>query len=102
MAIQAFAPHVGGGELQLARLLLPLAARGVDARVVTRAVPGTAPVARVRGAEVRRTRVAGESPVASVVYVASALADLARSRRKGDGPDVVHAHGALSPARSAT
>ena len=98
MAIQAFTPHVGGGELQLERLLLPLAAHGIDANVVTRAVPGTAPVARVRGAEVRRTRVAGESPLASVVYVASTLANLARTRRAGHGPDVVHAHGALSPA----
>src|SRR3954468_16225494 len=98
MAIQAFAPIVGGGELQLERLLVPLAARGVDTTVVTRAVPGTAPSARVRGVEVRRTRIAGESPAASVAYVASALADVTRQRVAGRGPHVVHAHGALSPA----
>jgi L-malate glycosyltransferase len=98
MAIQAFTPVVGGGELQLERLLLPLAGRGVDTMVVTRAVPGTAPNARVRGVEVRRTRIAGESPAASLMYVASALSDVARARAAGRPPDVVHAHGALSPA----
>jgi glycosyltransferase involved in cell wall biosynthesis len=98
MAIQTFTPIVGGGELQLERLLVPLAARGVEASIVTRAVPGTAPMARVRGAEVRRTRVAGESPAASVVYVASALGAIARDRARRRAPHVVHAHGALSPA----
>src|SRR5690349_18500326 len=98
MAIQAFAPVVGGGELQLERLLLPLAARGIDTTVATRAVPGAPPNARVRGVEVRRTRIAGESPSASVMYVASTLGDLARARAASRAPDVVHAHGALSPA----
>jgi glycosyltransferase involved in cell wall biosynthesis len=98
MAIQAFAPIVGGGEVQLERLLLPLAARGIDATVVTRAVPGTAPTARVRGVEVRRTRIAGESAGASLVYVGSALGEVARQRAARRGPDVVHGHGALSPA----
>jgi glycosyltransferase involved in cell wall biosynthesis len=95
MAIQAFSPIVGGGELQLERLLAPLAARDVHARVVTRAVPGTPRHDLVRGVDVVRTRIAGESPAASVAYVAGALAGIVGQRRC---TDVVHAHGALSPA----
>jgi glycosyltransferase involved in cell wall biosynthesis len=95
MAIQAFTPIVGGGELQLERLLRPLAERGVRARVVTRGVPDAPRHELVAGSDVRRTAVAGESPRASLVYVASALASIAARRR---ATDVVHAHGALSPA----
>ncbi|MDQ1519615.1 MAG: hypothetical protein QOI55_688 [Actinomycetota bacterium] len=95
MAIQTFAPIVGGGELQLERLLAPLAERGIHTRVVTRAVPGVARRGLAHGADVMRTRVAGESPAASVTYVAGGLIDLARP---GQRVDVVHAHGVLSPA----
>jgi glycosyltransferase involved in cell wall biosynthesis len=95
MAIQAFSPVVGGGELQLERLLAPLAARDVHARVVTRAVPGTRRRDLVRGSDIVRTRIAGESPAASIAYVGGALAGIVGRRRC---TDVVHAHGALSPA----
>lgn len=95
MAIQAFHPTVGGGELQLERLLAPLAGHGVHARVITRAVPGAPRRDLVEGAPVQRTPVAGESPVASLAYVGAALASIARHRGT---TDVVHAHGALSPA----
>ena len=95
MVIQRFAPVVGGGELQLERLLPHLAAEGVGARVLTRAAPGTGRFDIIRGTEVRRSRFGGEGPAASLVYVATALADVARRRR---ATDVVHAHGALSPA----
>jgi glycosyltransferase involved in cell wall biosynthesis len=94
MVIQAFTPRVGGGELQLERLLPHLAARGVQAEVITRGVPGAPHHDVVRGAPVIRTRLEGESPAAAIVYVASALAHIARRRRAFD---VVHAHGALSP-----
>jgi glycosyltransferase involved in cell wall biosynthesis len=43
---------------------------------------------------VHRTLVGGESPLASIVYVAGALAHLFRRRSQ---LDLVHAHGALSP-----
>jgi glycosyltransferase involved in cell wall biosynthesis len=95
MAIQAFAPTVGGGELQLERLLPRLKTRGVRSVVLTRAVAGTPRRDVVAGTEVYRTSVAGESPVASITYVVSSLAYLARRWRS---TDVVHAHGALSPA----
>ncbi len=44
---------------------------------------------------VHRTPIAGESPLASLVYVAVALGHILRRRRR---TDLVHAHGALSPA----
>jgi glycosyltransferase involved in cell wall biosynthesis len=95
MTIQAFAPTVGGGELQLERLLPLLRGRGVGTRVFTRAVAGSPRRDVVAGTDVYRTRVAGESPVASVVYVTESFTQLLRIWRT---TDVVHAHGALSPA----
>src|SRR5262245_43221267 len=95
MTIQAFAPTIGGGELQLERLLPLLRRRGVRPRVLTRAVPGAPPRDTVAGADVYRTLRAGESAAASIVYVAASIAEIARSWQS---TDVVHAHGALSPA----
>jgi L-malate glycosyltransferase len=95
VAIQSFGPHVGGAELQLARLLPLLAERGIRTEVLTRAVPGCPRREAIPGSLVRRTPVAGESPIASIAYVAAALAHIARRRSE---LDLVHAHGALSPA----
>ena len=55
MTIQAFAPTVGGGELQLERLLPLLAGRGVGTRVFTRAVAGSPRRDVVAGTDVYRT-----------------------------------------------
>jgi L-malate glycosyltransferase len=95
LAVQTFRPHVGGAELQLERLLPHLAERGIRTEVLTRAVRGWPRREPIAGSEVRRTPVAGESPLASIVYVAAALAHLVRRRSR---IDLVHAHGALSPA----
>jgi glycosyltransferase involved in cell wall biosynthesis len=94
LAIQTFRPHVGGAELQLERLLPHLARRGIRTRVVTRAVKGWPRHEPIAGSSIQRTRVAGESPLASVVFVATTLAHLRRHRSR---IDLVHAHGALSP-----
>jgi glycosyltransferase involved in cell wall biosynthesis len=95
MTIQSFRPHVGGAELQLERLAPHLAARGVESEILTRAVAGSPREEAISGSTVRRTRLAGESPLASISYVASSLAHLVRRRAR---IDLVHAHGALSPA----
>jgi glycosyltransferase involved in cell wall biosynthesis len=94
LAIQTFRPWIGGAELQLERLLPHLAERGVRTEVLTRAFEGTPRRERVPGSVVHRTLVGGESPLASIVYVAGALAHLFRRRSQ---IDLVHAHGALSP-----
>lgn len=95
MAIQSFRPHVGGAELQLERLLPLLAARGIETEVLTRAVDGCPGRERIDGSVVHRTPVAGESPPASIAYVTAALVRILRRRAR---IDLVHAHGALSPA----
>lgn len=95
MAIQSFRPTIGGAELQLERLLPYLAARGVRSEIVTRAVAGQPSRESIAGATIHRTRLAGESPPASVVYVAGSMSRILRQRAD---IDVVHAHGALSPA----
>ena len=95
VVIQSFRPHVGGAELQLERLVPHLLERGVRTRIITRAVPGRARRETIAGSVVYRTALAGESPLASIAYVAAALGGLLRRRAR---TDLVHAHGALSPA----
>jgi glycosyltransferase involved in cell wall biosynthesis len=94
LAIQTFRPVIGGAELQLERLLPHLAERGVRTEVLTRAVDGRPRSEPVAGSVVHRTRISGQSPLASIVYVAGVIAHLVRRRSR---IDVVHAHGALSP-----
>jgi glycosyltransferase involved in cell wall biosynthesis len=94
MVIQSFRPHAGGAELQLERLAPHLADRGIRTEILTRAVRGWPRRQLIPGSVVHRTPVAGESPLASVVYVTVALGHLLRRRRR---IDLVHAHGALSP-----
>ena len=55
MTIQAFAPTVGGGELQLERLLPLLDRRGIRSWVLTRAVAGMPRRDVVAGTDVYRT-----------------------------------------------
>ena len=86
---------MGGAELQLERLVPHLLERGVRTEIITRAVSGSPRTEPIPGSVVRRTPLAGESPLASLVYVVTALAHLLRRR---SAIDVVHAHGALSPA----
>jgi glycosyltransferase involved in cell wall biosynthesis len=95
MAIQRFAPVIGGAELQLERLLPELSARDVSTRVLTRAVKGPAPKVVAGTVRVRRSLARGEGAGASLTYVAGSVIDIARHRRT---TDLVHAHGMLSPA----
>jgi glycosyltransferase involved in cell wall biosynthesis len=86
---------VGGAELQLERLVPHLDDRGIQTEIITRAVDGSPRTEPIQGSVVHRTPLAGESPLASLVYVVVALGHLLRRRSK---IDLVHAHGALSPA----
>jgi glycosyltransferase involved in cell wall biosynthesis len=94
LAIQTFRPVIGGAELQLERLLPHLAQRGICTEVLTRAIDGRPRSEPVAGSVVHRTRISGQSPLASIVYVAGVIAHLVRRRSR---IDLVHAHGALSP-----
>jgi glycosyltransferase involved in cell wall biosynthesis len=95
MAIQRFTPVIGGAELQLERLLPELTARHISARVLTRAVKGSAPDVVAGSVPVRRSFARGEGAGASLAFVAGSFAEIARHRRT---TDLVHAHGMLSPA----
>ena len=86
---------MGGAELQLERLVPHLDERGIKTEVITRAVDGQPRTEPIPGSVVRRTPLAGESPLASLVYVAAAVGHLLHRRSE---IDLVHAHGALSPA----
>ena len=86
---------MGGAELQLERLVPLLDDRGIQTEIITRAVDGWPRTEPIPGSVVRRTPLAGESRLASAVYVAVALGHLLRRRSE---VDLVHAHGALSPA----
>ena len=97
--IQSFRPVLGGAQMQLERLLPLLAARGVAVEALARGVPGAPREERVDGGLVRRTRVAGDSPAASLDYLLEAAVRLTLRRRS---VDVVHAHGALSEGLIAT
>lgn len=99
-----YAPRLGGIERQRAAITPRLVARGLDAVVVTRAVPGTPRHETKDGVDIVRTpRVAGgrRSLGASIARAADssmftvvALATLLRRR-----PDVIYAHEFLSTAR---
>ena len=94
MAIQSFRPTIGGGELQLERLLPRLVERGVDVTVLTRAFPGQPRRERSDGVQIRRTALAGRSAPASIAFVGESLLRLvARAAR---GRTILHAHGAMS------
>ena len=91
--IQSFRPVLGGAQLQLERLLPHLAAREVDVTVLARGAGAAPRREQLAGGQLRRGRLAGSSPLASVGYIAEFAAHLAVHRERYD---LVHAHGALS------
>lgn len=96
MIIQAYWPHLGGAERQLAALAPLLRARGVDLTVLTRRYAGLPAFAEVEGVPVYRLPIPGPKPVASLAFTLSALPLLRRLR-----PDLIHAHELLSPTTTA-
>lgn len=96
MLIQAYHPRIGGAERQLAAVSPLLQAQGVDVHVLTRRYPGLKSFEMVNGIPVHRLPIPGPKPMASLAYTAAALAQLRRLC-----PDIVHAHGLLSPATTA-
>jgi glycosyltransferase involved in cell wall biosynthesis len=94
MAIQSFRPTIGGGELQLERLVPRLVQRGVGVTVLTRAFPGQPRRERLDGVQIQRTALAGRSAPASVAFVGESLLRLLP--RAAAGRTVFHAHGAMS------
>ncbi len=96
MIIQAYYPHVGGAERQIAALAPLLQHRGVDLLVLTRRYSGLAARERVGGLPVVRLPIPGPKALAALVFSLSALPAIWRFH-----PDVIHAHELLSPATTA-
>lgn len=96
MVIQAYYPHVGGAEKQLAALIPLLQRQGIDVHILTRRYPGMKPFESVFGVPVHRIPVPGPKALAALSYTIGCLWSLARLR-----PDLVHAHELLSPTTTA-
>ena len=96
MIIQAYAPHVGGAERQLASLAPLLQERGIEVRIYTRRYPGLAPYQEMEGIPIYRLPVLGPKLTASLSFSLSALPHLGRFQ-----PDIIHAHELLSPTTTA-
>lgn len=97
MVIQAYLPHVGGAERQLKALAPLLAAEDVDIHILTRRYTGMEPYELIDGVPVHRLPIPGPKLLASLSYTLSGLPLIKRLN-----PDLIHAHGLLSPALMAT
>lgn len=96
MIIQAYLPHVGGAERQLAALAPLLQVQGVDVHVITRRFRGLSAYEMMNGVPVHRIPVPGPKPLAALSFTAASLPLLHRLK-----PDVIHAHELLSPLTTA-
>lgn len=96
MIIQAYLPHLGGAERQLAALAPLLCTQGIDLQVITRRYPGMRKFEVLQGVPVYRLPIPGPKPVASILFTLAALPLLRRLQ-----PDLIHAHELLSPTTTA-
>lgn len=96
MIIQAYLPHIGGAERQLAALAPLLRARGAEVFIVTRRLRGLQPYEQIDGVPVHRLPALRPKLLASAAFTVAALPLLRRLR-----PDVLHAHELLSPTTTA-
>lgn len=96
MIIHAYSPYIGGAEQQLAALAPLLEGKGVDVHVLTRRRPGLKHFELIHDVPVHRLVAYGPKPVASLFFTSHALSLLRRLR-----PNIIHAHGILSPTTAA-
>ncbi len=96
MIIQAYLPHLGGAERQLAALAPLLRRQGVAIHVITRRYPGLKKEEMIDGVPVYRLPIPGPKATASLAFTLSAFFLLRRLQ-----PDLIHAHELLSPTTAA-
>jgi len=96
MLSHGYFPRIGGAERQLGAVAPFLQRLGVDIRVLTRRLPGSAKFERVDGVPVYRLPAPGLKPLASLSFTLTALPLIARLN-----PDIIHAHELISPATTA-
>lgn len=96
MITQAYLPLLGGAEKQLSALAPLFKERGVDVHIVTRRYPGMVPFELIRGVPVYRLPILKTKALASLIFTMTAIPLIRRLR-----PDIIHAHGLLSPTTTA-
>lgn len=96
MIIQAYHPHVGGAERQLAAIAPRLQRQGVDVHVLTRQQSGLPRYELINGIPIHRIPAPGNPALASLAFTTLALSLLAYLR-----PQLIHAHEMLSPTTTA-
>ncbi len=96
MIIQDYLPRVGGAERQLFALTPLLRDRGVEVAILTRRYPGLAQFELINDAPVYRLPFFRSKAIASLMFTLTSLPVLKKIR-----PDVIHAHGLLSPTTTA-
>jgi glycosyltransferase involved in cell wall biosynthesis len=96
MVIQDYLPHVGGAEQQLASLAPLLKNKGVDLHIITRRYPGLKRFEQINGIPVYRTAVFPMKVITSMLYIGLGANAIRKIK-----PDIIHAHGLLSPTSTA-
>jgi glycosyltransferase involved in cell wall biosynthesis len=96
MIIQDYLPRLGGAEKQLAALAPLLKERGVKIDILTRRYPGLARFEFIDGVPVYRLPVFKIKALASLTFTLTAVPVIRRLH-----PDIIHAHGLLSPTTTA-
>lgn len=96
MIIQDYLPLVGGAERQLATLAPLLREQNVEISILTRRYSGLLPHELIDGVPVYRLPILKSKALASLMFTLTALPLLRRLQ-----PDVIHAHGLLSPTTTA-
>jgi glycosyltransferase involved in cell wall biosynthesis len=96
MIIQDYLPSIGGAEKQLATLAPLLEERDVKISILTRRHPGLSRFEFIDGVPVYRLPMLKTKVLNSLMFTSFALPVLKKLR-----PDVIHAHGLLSPTTTA-
>ena len=96
MIIQDYLPLVGGAERQLATLAPLLREQNVEIFILTRRYSHLLPYELIDGVPVYRLPIIKPKALASLMFTLTALPLLRRLQ-----PDLIHAHGLLSPTTTA-
>jgi glycosyltransferase involved in cell wall biosynthesis len=96
MIIQDYLPRLGGAEKQLAALAPLLKEHGIETDILTRRYPGLTRFEFINGVPVYRLPVIKTKALASLIFTLTAIPVLKKLQ-----PDIIHAHGLLSPTTTA-
>lgn len=96
MIIQDYFPRLGGAEKQLSALAPLLKERGVELYILTRRYPGLGKYELIDEVPVYRLPIFKTKTLTSLIFTLTAIPVIRRLE-----PDIIHAHGLLSPTTTA-